>query len=891
MNLIRGPAESPKCGECPFSRQGRPFQPVRGEGPEKPVFVVVGEGPGENERRSGRPFVGQSGKLFMQVLERLGVERSKVWIGNAMLCTPPGATDGQKERARQCCEPRLKKELAELPGRPIAALGAVASRSLIDKDFSITQLAGSLHETEGHHVIPTIHPAAILRGGAEGAAHRPDLLFWNFVYDLGKVARLGEGKLEPFIEDLEIEIEDAEHAHELVRDLVLDARRLRFVSCDTETDSLLAYKANMDTIGLATSEGAVSVRWQILKPKTRNLLAAVLGDPAIEKVFQNHPYDIPVLSRHRLRVRGPLMDTLVAHQNAFPGLPHDLQRIATQFFPIKPWKAEYRSSSDTLEDRSRYNALDALVTARLRAPLLAMVKKTGSERTYAADMEAAQHHIRMHVVGIPLDRKVNAELQERYSAEVAKSRVAIEEKAAAPEILEKLFDRLAMEQAKRPRGASGKEYTKSGKPSKSYRPPDPPGFLDRHAIRLRELLESYASECEECVGWGSITEHHREAYRSRRAEENVPLLGKCPECLGNGRGWVFRIGAPEHIAAYLKARGAPMHKETEKGKISTDHEVLDSLAHLPEVRALIEYREAEKMLSTFILKYARSCDRNNRMHPSWGFAITGRWTARDPQCMNIPRGDTRRGRPNMRAQISAPLGRKIVGFDASQLEARLHALESGDEWLCEIFSHPPVKYGPGDIHSQVARIIWKDYDASPRKSELRDFIKRTLYGAMYQAAVETLFRNLLKDDPNIRIEDVATVVNLIQVQLKGVIRWHQDLLRQVSTPPHEIRECVLGRRLVFPLGYGSPSDIFNFPIQAAGASYMALGLRALMTKLPKGAEMILQVHDACYFECDEAQAEELGKLIEESFTRTLENRGVRVNFPVEVKIGQSLADC
>jgi len=134
-------------------------------------------------------------------------------------------------------------------------------------------------------------------------------------------------------------------------------------------------------------------------------------------------------------------------------------------------------------------------------------------------------------------------------------------------------------------------------------------------------------------------------------------------------------------------------------------------------------------------------------------------------------------------------------------------------------------------------------------------------------------------------------VNLIQRQLKGVIRWHQELLKQVQNPPHEIREPILGRRLVFPLGYGSPSDIFNFPIQAGGASYMAVGLRKMdPLNLPRGAEMILQVHDACYFECDVGQADEIEKRIVDSFDMILEHNGIKVPFPVEVHRGQSWGD-
>lgn len=922
--VVRGPMASPRCGECPFSKAGGAGHTIPGEGPTDPDFIVVGEGPGDTERRVRRPFVGASGNLLDKAFAALGVDRSRVWFTNAVLCTPQGASDADKSKAAECCKPRLEAELAMHPGKPVLALGATASKTLLGDKFSISELAGSLHEigsrdadlaridadlgaaqvallahVVGHNekhalrykdgrvaakpmdaahgricfekheklagkvdalrtkriaaegrldapraVIPTVHPAAILRGGAEGQAHSVDLLFWNLVYDAGKIHRLARGEIVRFSEDVETEGEDPARAEELVVGIVADARAGKLLAVDTETDSLRPLQAMLTAIGLATAERGISIAWACVTPRARRLIAAVLADTTIRKVMHNRMYDRPVLARHKMPVSVPCEDTLLLHHAAFPGLAHDLQRVATQFFAIAPWKAEFRSGERATDELLRYNALDTLVTARLYPVLRGCVEGSDSTPTYDADLAMAEVAERMHAAGVPVDLQVNADLAARFEAEIVRARADIEASAASEEIRERLLDRIAFELAKTYRGGTG---DKSGR-NATNRLPDPTDFVARHAIRLVELRAA---------------------------------------------PFEWKINSPAHIVGYLRARGVPLFKQTDKGKISTDKEVLDGLSYMKETRDLVEYREASKMLSTFVSKIARSTYADGRLHPRWNIhMITGRWSAEDPQAQNWPKGSSRKGRPNLRAQVVAPAGRIFVGFDMAQIEARIIALLSGDPTLCEIFSHPSAKWGPGDIHGRMTRIVWPDVDRleAAQKDELRDFIKRTEFCAFYGGSVDTAYQNLLKDDPNVKKADVERVVYLLQSQLTGVIAWHNELLVAVQRPPHEIRSAISGRRRVFPLGNASPTDTRNFPVQSTAADIMALGLRACMPRLPRGALPILQIHDACVFECAEADAERVKAIVLESFTQEHTYRGTTVAFPAEAKVGRSWAD-
>lgn len=133
--LLRGTIAGARCEECPFSRDGQPTNPVVSEFPDDPAWLVIGEGPGFNETRQQRPFVGASGQVVNQLLKKIGRDRDHLYIGNATLCMPPqGSPVEEREKAAECCKPRLLTELAWFPGKPVLTLGAVAARAVIPKE-------------------------------------------------------------------------------------------------------------------------------------------------------------------------------------------------------------------------------------------------------------------------------------------------------------------------------------------------------------------------------------------------------------------------------------------------------------------------------------------------------------------------------------------------------------------------------------------------------------------------------------------------------------------------------------------------------------------------------------------------------------------------------------
>jgi uracil-DNA glycosylase len=136
---------------------------VFGEGNPKTKLVFVGEGPGFDEDREGRPFVGKSGQLLTRIIEKgMGLTRESVYICNVVKCRPPGNRDPNPDEIRICL-PFLKAQLNVIGPEVICALGRVACQALMGGDFKITRHRGQWHTYEGIPLMPTFHPAYLLR--------------------------------------------------------------------------------------------------------------------------------------------------------------------------------------------------------------------------------------------------------------------------------------------------------------------------------------------------------------------------------------------------------------------------------------------------------------------------------------------------------------------------------------------------------------------------------------------------------------------------------------------------------------------------------------------------------------------------------------------------------
>ena len=152
-------------------------QVVFGVGDPNADLLFVGEGPGAEEDRLGEPFVGRSGKLLDQLVwEEMGLTREQFYIANVVKCRPPDNRDPQPDEI-EACNPWLERQLELIAPKVVITLGNFAMRTLLQTKDGITKVRGTAYPFRGGLLIPTFHPAAILRGGAAQLAQmRADLV-------------------------------------------------------------------------------------------------------------------------------------------------------------------------------------------------------------------------------------------------------------------------------------------------------------------------------------------------------------------------------------------------------------------------------------------------------------------------------------------------------------------------------------------------------------------------------------------------------------------------------------------------------------------------------------------------------------------------------------------
>ena len=159
LHAIR--VELGECTRCPLSRTRQKI--VFGEGNPSADIVFVGEAPGGDEDRTGRPFVGRAGQKLDEIIEKgMGLSRSDVYICNVLKCRPP-LNRTPKEEEAQVCLPFLEAQIAAIGPKVIVTLGRPAAQALLKTQEAMHQLRGNWKVYQGIPVMPTYHPAYVLR--------------------------------------------------------------------------------------------------------------------------------------------------------------------------------------------------------------------------------------------------------------------------------------------------------------------------------------------------------------------------------------------------------------------------------------------------------------------------------------------------------------------------------------------------------------------------------------------------------------------------------------------------------------------------------------------------------------------------------------------------------
>lgn len=159
-SLTQIAAELEGCTRCKLCSGRKNI--VIGEGNPNAELVFVGEGPGEQEDLQGRPFVGKAGQLLDKMIEAMGLTRDQVYIANVVKCRPPGNRNPEPDEIA-ACRPFVSRQLATIRPKAIVALGKFAAQTLLKTDEGIMRIRGGFRDYQGVKLMPTFHPAYLLR--------------------------------------------------------------------------------------------------------------------------------------------------------------------------------------------------------------------------------------------------------------------------------------------------------------------------------------------------------------------------------------------------------------------------------------------------------------------------------------------------------------------------------------------------------------------------------------------------------------------------------------------------------------------------------------------------------------------------------------------------------
>ena len=345
----------------------------------------------------------------------------------------------------------------------------------------------------------------------------------------------------------------------------------------------------------------------------------------------------------------------------------------------------------------------------------------------------------------------------------------------------------------------------------------------------------------------------------------------------------FNISSPGQLSEILFEKlGLPVAvtKKGKAGHYSTAVDVLDKLKDKhPIIECIQNYREYTKLKSTYVDTLPKLVDANDRIHTTFNLTIaaTGRLSSIDPNLQNIPvRTELGKG---IRRGFVAGKGKVFVSADYSQFELRIAAAMSGDELMIKAFNDDR------DIHTETAALIQGVAPEDVTK-EMRYAAKAVNFGILYGQGTFGL-----ASGTGISLSEAKEFIEKyfeVRPKLKEMITTFR---RQALERGYV--ETLLGRRRPtpdvksphFPVREGAYRAAINMPIQGTAADLTKMAMTAVDAKLPDGAKQLLQIHDSILVECDEKEADAVGKLLKETMEGIYPKLGV--NLRVDVATGKN----
>jgi DNA polymerase-1 len=344
----------------------------------------------------------------------------------------------------------------------------------------------------------------------------------------------------------------------------------------------------------------------------------------------------------------------------------------------------------------------------------------------------------------------------------------------------------------------------------------------------------------------------------------------------------FNISSPSQLADVLFVKlNLPTAgiKKTKTGYSTGATELNKLRAGHPIIDLITQYREVTKLKNTYVDTLPEQVDKHSRLHTTFSLAIapTGRLSSADPNLQNIP-VKTDLGR-NIRTAFAAAQGNMLVSADYSQFELRLAAALAGDKNMIEAFNKG------ADIHTQTAEQLYNIPAEKITKAQ-RSSVKEVNFGIMYG-----LGPHALSERTGMSFGEAREFIKRY-FEIRPKLKEYIELQRKLAQEQGYV-ETIMGRRRPTPDVKSSNFVVreaayraaVNMPLQGSAADIMKLAMIEVDKKLPKTANMLLQIHDSILVECPEKESKAVGEILK----TTMENTYTKlpVKFKADISIGKN----
>jgi uracil-DNA glycosylase family 4 len=539
----------------------------------------VGEAPGQTEDAEGRPFVGESGRILREALVKCGIDPDSVYITNAVKCATEKTNQPPNKKTIKLCRNYLLQEIDKVKPNVIAAFGAVALASVLQRK-GITKLKNNIlcSEEFGTKVIPIYHPAYVLRN--PGALN-------DFLTGITLLASEAKSKSTVRVCSIVVKHKDCSDNINAVLDKLEKVDKFVF---DLETSSLNFRTADILCVALSWKAGVgVSIRWDAFSKEQLQRFVKILRDPKKLKINQNIKFDLEMLLGKGIQTRKPYFDTLIAaslinenmNEKGLDALVLTYLDIGEYWAALEQEKARICKENKIKKDEFSYAMIpypilasyarwDADATFRLYEIFEKKLKKLGLEeynKKYA--METLSLLVEMEFKGVLVNRPQLEQLIEEYQIKLNDAHAAIRK---IPEV---------------------KEYE-----------------VKQKKIEVIKLKEKY---------YASAALQNRFACFEDYAKKNL-----------KEKLWTFNQRSVPQLAKLLFEyyELKPIKKSPKTNKPSTDKETLETYAKqdVELCNRILRYRKLGKYIATYLVSTHKKSEEDSRIHANYlqAKARTGR---------------------------------------------------------------------------------------------------------------------------------------------------------------------------------------------------------------------------------------------------------------------------